>query len=119
MRKLFFAVAITAVPFAQAFQVVQSSKSPFERRGLYHTTVHGRVVSPAGEPVGGVHIQLRAGRPRSLPLSDVVTGADGRFTVTDVNSIYPPYLSWYPPDEWLDGGMTLVGESAADADVGV
>jgi hypothetical protein len=113
------AIAITAVSLAPAFQVVHPPKSPYERRGLFHATVHGRVVSPSGEPVGGVHIQLEAGRPRSLPLADVVTGADGRFTLSDVSSIYPPYLSWFPPEEWLAGGISVVGESAAEMDVGV
>src|SRR3954454_739953 len=36
----------------------------------------------------------------------------------DVNSISPPHLSWFPPEEWLDGRGSLVGESAADIDVG-
>ena len=111
-------VAVAAVSVASAFQVVQPPKSPYERRGLYHATIHGRVVSPTGEPVGGVHIQLNAGRPRSLPLADVVTSADGRFTVSDVNSIYPPYLTWLPPEEWQGGGISVVGENAAEVDPG-
>jgi len=113
------AIAVAAVSVASAFQVVQPPKSPYERRGLYHATIQGRVVSPSGEPVRGVHIQLNAGRPRSLPLADVVTGADGRFTLSDVNSIYPPYLTWLPPEEWLRGGISVVGENAAEVDVGV
>ncbi len=117
--RLVAAAVIIAASGARAFQVIQPAKSPYERSGLYHATVHGRVVSPSGEPVAGVHIQLRAGRPRSLPLADVVTGADGQFTMPDVNSIYPPYLSWYPPEEWLDGGIAVVGESASDVDAGV
>ena len=76
-------------------------------------------MSPSGEPVSGVHIQLNAGRPRSLPLADVVTRDDGRFTLSDVNSIYPPYLTWLPPEEWLAGGIAVVGENAAEIDVGV
>ena len=111
--------AIIAVSAVSAFQVMQPAKSPYERRGLYHATVHGRIVSPLGEPVGGVHVQLKAGRPRSLPLVDVVTGGDGNFAMPDVNSIYPPYLSWFPPEEWLNGGVSVSGESAADVDVGV
>src|SRR4051794_36635627 len=59
-------------------QVAQPSKSPYERRGLYHATVRGKVVSPSGNPVAGVHMQLKAGRLRSLPVVDVVSGADGR-----------------------------------------
>lgn len=113
------AIAIAAVFVAPAFQVIQPPKSAYERRGLYHAIVHGRIVSPSGEPVAGVHVQLNAGRPRSLPLVDVVTGADGRFTMPEVNSIYPPYLTWFPPEEWLDGGTSVVGESAADVDIGV
>jgi hypothetical protein len=112
------AFAITTASLALAFQVVQPPRSPFERRGLFHSTVHGRMVSPSGEPVAGVHIQLKAGRPRSLPLVDVLTGADGRFSFTDVNSIYPPYLSWFPPQEWLDGAISVLGESGGDVDVG-
>lgn len=112
-------IVFTAVSLAPAFQVIQPPKSPYERRGLFHATVRGRVVSLSGEPVGGVHIQLNAGRPRSLPVADVVTGADGRFTLSDVNTIYPPYLSWFPPEEWLDGGISVVGESTADIDVGL
>ncbi len=113
------AMAVAAVSVAPAFQVIQPPKSPYERRGLYHAMIHGRVATPAGEPVGGVHIQLNAGRPRSLPLADVVTSADGRFTLFDVNSIYPPYLTWLPPEEWLEGGISVVGENAAEVDVGV
>lgn len=120
MRELsLVAIAVAAVSVAPAFQVVQPPRSPYERRGLYHATIHGRLVSPSGEPVGGVHIQLNAGRPRSLPLADVVTSADGRFSLSDVNSIYPPYLTWHPPEEWLEGGISVVGESVAEVDVGV
>lgn len=64
-------------------------------------------------------MELNAGRPRVLPLVDVVTGPDGFFTTPEVNSIYPPSLSWFPPDQWLDGGIPVVGESGADIDVGV
>lgn len=117
--RLVAAAVIIAVSGARAFQVIQPAKSPYERRGLYHAAVHGRVVSPSGEPAAGVHLQLRAGRPRSLPLADVVTDADGQFLMPDVNSIYPAYLTWFPPEEWLDGGISVVGESAADVDVGV
>jgi hypothetical protein len=113
------AATVIAVSSAHAFQVIQPAKSPYERRGLYHAAVHGRIVSSSGEPVAGVHLQLRAGRPRSLPLVDVVTSADGQFALLDVNSIYSPYLSWFPPEKWRDGGIPLGGESAADLDVGV
>jgi hypothetical protein len=113
------ATAITAVSLAPAFQIPQPSKTPYERRGLYHATIHGRMMSPAGEPIAGVHIQLSAGRPRSLPLVDVITGADGRFTLSNVNSVYPPYLSWFPPEQWLDGGTSLVAESGSEVDLGV
>ncbi|MES1261323.1 MAG: carboxypeptidase-like regulatory domain-containing protein [Acidobacteriota bacterium] len=120
MPKLrFVAIAITAVSLAPAFQIVHPTKSPYERRGLFHATIRGQIVSPSGEPVGGVHIQVKAGRPRSLPIADVVTGADGRFKLSNVNSIYPPYLSWFPPEDWLDGGISLAGESAAALDIGV
>lgn len=112
------AIAFAAVSVAPAFQLVQPPKSPYERQGLHHATVRGRIVSPSGEPVGGVHIQLKAGLPRSLPLADVVTGADGRFTLSDVNSIYPPYLVWLPPEEWLQGWVSVAGENAAEVDVG-
>jgi len=119
MHKLrLVAAAVITVSAAHAFQVIQPARSPYERRGLYHATVHGRIVSRSGQPVAGVHLQLSAGRPRSLPLVDVVAGADGKFTMADVNSIYPPYLSWFPPEEWLEGGVSLVGESAADVDIG-
>src|SRR5688572_30767653 len=118
MQKLsLVAIAVSAVSVASTFQVLQPPKSPYERRGLYHATIQGRVVSPSGEPVSGVHIQLNAGRPRSLPLADVVTRDDGRFTLSDVNSIYPPYLTWLPPEEWLAGGIAVVGENAAEIDV--
>jgi len=66
---------------AFGFQTVEPSKSPYERRGLYHATVRGRILSHTGEAVAGVHVQLNAGRPRALPLVDVVTDAHGRFTM--------------------------------------
>jgi hypothetical protein len=114
----FIAAAITAVSVANAFQAVQPAPSAYERRGLYHATVHGRVVAPDGMPVG-VHVELNAGRPRALPLVDVVTGPDGLFATPEVNSIYPPSLSWFPPEQWLDGGIPVVGESDTNIDVGV
>lgn len=118
-RLRLIAVATGFGSAAPAFQFVQPPRSPYERRGLYHATIRGRVVSPSGQPVGGVHIRLTAGRPRPLPLADVVTGADGRFTLSDVNCTYPPYLTWTPPEEWLEGGTSVVGESASEIDVGV
>jgi hypothetical protein len=119
MQKLrLIAAAVLAASAATAFQEIQPAKSPYERRGLYHAIIRGRFVSPSGEPVGGVHVQLSAGKPRTLPLVDVVTGADGRFTMPEVNSIYPPYLSWFPPEGWLGGWLSAVGESVADLDVG-
>jgi hypothetical protein len=65
-----------------------------------------------------VHIQLKAGAPRALPLADVVTGDDGRFTLSNVNSTYPPYLTWFPPEEWLQGWSSLAAESGAEVDAG-
>lgn len=103
---------------ALAFQVVEPAKTPYERRGLYHATVHGRFVSQTGQPVAGVHVQLNAGRPRSLPLAALETGADGRFAIHDVNSIYPPYLAYFPPEEWLDGRSAVIGESGSNIDLG-
>ena len=94
-------IVFTAVSLAPAFQVIQPPKSPYERRGLFHATVRGRVVSLSGEPVGGVHIQLNAGRPRSLPVADVVTGADGRFTLSDVTpSTHRTSPGFLPKNGW-------------------
>lgn len=103
---------------ALAFQNVQPAKSALERRGLYHASVHGRFVSPAGEPIAGVHVQLNAGRVRALPLADVVTGPDGRFSFRDFSSPYMPDLSWYPPELWLRGGSALMVETGTDVDAG-
>jgi len=53
-----------------------------------------------------------------LPLASVLSGADGRFVFHSVNSVHRTYLSWFPPQEWLNGGVPLTGESAADLDLG-
>src|SRR5262245_26651691 len=77
--------------------VRETPKVALERPGLHHATIEGRFVSPDGSPVSGVHVQLSAGRLRSLPLGDMVTDQDGRFSFRDVSSAYPPDLRWYPP----------------------
>lgn len=119
MHKPRLAAAAILAALAAHAQTVLPAKSPYDRRGLYHATIRGRVVSPSGEPVPGVHLQLIAGRRRSLPLVDVVTGADGQFTISDLNSSYPPYLAWYPPEGWIQGDTSVAGESATEIDVGV
>jgi hypothetical protein len=100
------------------FQIAEPPKSALERRGLYHADIHGKFVSAAGDAVAGVHVQLNAGRVRSLPLADAVTGADGAFLLRNVNSAYMPDLRWYPPDGWMRGGAALLGESGTEIDAG-
>jgi hypothetical protein len=112
------AAMLLAACAAFAFQAVEPARTSYERRGLYHATVSGRILSHTGEPVSGVHVQLNAGQLRSLPLIDVVTRADGRFTMEDVNAINSPYLTWFPPEQWLKGGISIAGESAEETDVG-
>ncbi len=119
MRSLRLIAATIIIASVAYTQVILPAKTPFERRGLYHAAIHGRFVSPSGEPVAGVHVQLRAGAPRSLPVVAVVTGGDGQFRMTDVNSSYSPYISWFPPEEWYGGGASAVGESATEVDIGV
>ncbi len=113
------AIVVAAASVAPAFQSIQPPRSPYDRRGLYHVTLHGRFLSPSGDAVEGVHVQLIAGEPQSLPLIDVVTGADGAFSMPDVSSIYPPYMAWFPPDAWLTGGVSVVGESGSSINIGV
>ena len=99
-------------------QVSEPPKLALERPGLFHANIQGRFVNPAGEPIAGVHVQLNAGRIRAFPLVDVVTGEDGRFIISDVNSSYMPDLRWHPPEQWLKGGMALAAESGESIDVG-
>ena len=99
-------------------QTLEPPKSALERRGLFHATIQGRFVSADGVPIGGVHVQLNAGRVRAFPLVNAVTGSDGRFVMRDVNSPYMPDLRWHPPEQWLKGGMALAGESGSSIDVG-
>jgi hypothetical protein len=47
-----------------------------------------------------------------------VTGSDGGFIMRDVNTSYIPDLRWYPPEQWLRGGMAIAGESGGNVDVG-
>ena len=101
-----------------AFQTILPPKSALDRKGLHHATIRGRFVSPAGDPIPGVRVQMNAGRPTALPLVDVVSGADGTFEIRDVSSSYTPDLRWYPPEEWLSGGMPLRAESGAEFDAG-
>ena len=117
-KRLCFAAMLLFAIAAFASQAVEPSRTPYERRGLYHATIRGRFLSHTGESVAGVHVQLNAGGPRALPLVDVETGPDGRFTMLDVNSIYPPYLTWFPPEEWLRGSTAIDGESGGEIDLG-
>jgi len=102
-----------------ASQTLVSPKSPQERAGLHHTTIRGRFLSPGGQPIQGVRVQMNAGRPRALPLVDVVSSADGTFEIRGVSSPYMPDLRWYPPEEWLSGAMPLLAESGSTSDAGV
>jgi hypothetical protein len=119
MEKWCLCLAVLAVlsPFAFS-QTKESPGTALERRGFYHATVEGRFVSSDNTPVPGVHVQLSAGRPRALPLVDVITGADGRFIIRDVNSSYMADLRWYPPEQWMRGGIAIGGESGSLGDVG-
>src|SRR5262245_50532836 len=108
MRIRFLHVLLFNLVFFSGITAVSQTKEPakvaLERRGLYHATIEGRFVFPDGTPAAGIHVQLNAGRPGALPLVDVVTGADGRFTIRDINTPYVADLRWYPPEQWLRGG---------------
>lgn len=118
MHRCFWLSFLVMASQVLAFQGAEPPSTALERRGLHHAGIHGRFVSPAGEPVAGVHVQLNAGAPRSLPLADVVTGPDGTFRFQDINSEYMPDLRWFPPEQWMTGAMSVVAESAADTDAG-
>jgi hypothetical protein len=116
-RCLWLSFLVTAAQ-AFAFQKAERPRSALERRGLHHAGIHGKFLSPTGEPVAGVHVQLNAGAPRALPVADAVTGPDGIFRFSDINSEYMPDLRWYPPEQWMTGAMPLMGESASEIDAG-
>jgi len=120
VRRFFcwFSLGLVAVPPSFAFQRVESPKSALERRGLFHVDISGRFISPAGDGVSGVHVQLTAGGIRALPLADAGSDRDGRFTFHDVSSPYTPNLLWYPPEEWMRGGVAVMGESGEKIDAG-
>jgi hypothetical protein len=119
MSRVFLAVLTALLSFpVLGFQALVPSRSALERRGLHHATIRGRFLSPGGEPIQGVRVQMNAGGVRALPLVDAQSGADGSFEFRDVNSPYMPDLRWYPPEEWLRGGMPLPAESGSDYDTG-
>jgi len=118
LRSVSLAVVLPAWAF-QPESATLSHKSVLERRGLYHANISGQFQKPDGQPLSGVHVQLNAGRIRSLPLADAVTGADGRFSFRDINSTYMPDLRWYPPEEWLQGAAPITGESGENIDAGI
>jgi hypothetical protein len=117
-RKLLSLIVVLLPLRVGALQVQVPSKSALERRGLHHANIRGRFISEAGEPVPRVHVQMNAGRPRALPLVDVVSDADGNFEVHDVNSEYMPDLRWYPPERWLSGARAILSESGDNIDAG-
>jgi len=119
MSRVFLTVlaAVSSFPLL-GFQASLPSRSALERRGLHHATIRGRFLSPGGEPIQGVRVQMNAGGVRALPLVDALSGADGGFEFRDLNSPYMPDLRWYPPEEWLRGGMPLSAESGSDYDTG-
>lgn len=116
IRLLSFLLAASSA--AIAFQAVEPGRTAYERRGLYHANIRGRVVTPSGAPVAGVHLQLRAGPVRALPLMEAVTGGDGRFAMREVNATYPPFLMVFPPEGWVASGGPVAVESGGDLDVG-
>ena len=117
-RRLYVFGTIFLVGVTTLAQTKEPPKTALERRGLYHTTIEGRFLSPDGTPVPGVHVQLSAGSVRDLPVGDAITGPDGRFLMRDVNSSYMPDLRWYPQEQWLRGGIPIAGESGSNVNVG-
>src|SRR4051812_34218490 len=116
--KLSLPISLLIFSIPAAAQKREPPKSALERRGLFHANIRGRFLTPEGAPVAGVHVQLPAGRPRSLPLMDVVTGDDGQFAFRDVNSEFVPTILWSPPEKWLGGALVFAGESGGNVNVG-
>lgn len=93
-------------------------KSALNRPGLHHVTITGRFISPEGHPVPGVRVHVETGDPRSLPVEEAVSGADGRFRLSDVNTYTTAGLRWYPPDGWTGGAMVVSGSPLGSINIG-
>jgi hypothetical protein len=95
-----------------------SRQNAFQREGLHHVDIVGRVRDAAGHPLTGARVLIMPERLRGLPIKEALTDVNGRFHFKDVSSPNRLVGVIEPTSECMPAYFQVLGTSGRVVNVG-